>query len=68
MDLNSLLLALLFGTVGMGFIIYAKNAAKLVPAFAGIALAIFPYFVTNLWVMGLVGLALTAVPFIFRDT
>ena len=38
------------------------------PAIAGIALMIFPYFVTNVWLMILIGAAVTAVPFFFRDS
>ncbi|HZK82144.1 MAG TPA: hypothetical protein VFC46_13775 [Humisphaera sp.] len=58
---------MLFGTIGFGFVIYAKNAGKILPAIAGIALMIVPYFIPNVAVMSVVCIGLTALPFIFRE-
>ena len=66
MDMNSLLLSLLFGAVGMGFLTYGKKMAAAVPMLAGVALIVVPYFISNLIILGLVGIALTAVPFVVR--
>ena len=67
MDATTLMLSMLFGTFGLGFIMYARKAGKLVPGIAGLALLIVPYFVPNVTLLVLVCLALTASPFIFRD-
>lgn len=66
MDMNNLLLSLLFGTVGMGFLTYGKKMAAAIPMIAGVALIVVPYFISNLILLGVVGAALTAVPFVVR--
>jgi hypothetical protein len=66
MDMNTILLSLLFGAVGMGFLMYGKKMAAMVPMLAGVALMVVPYFISNLIILALVGLALTAVPFVLR--
>lgn len=67
MNASTLLLSLVFGTVGMGFVMYAKRAGEFIPAVVGIALMVIPYFFASAWVMLLVCGALTAVPFVVRD-
>jgi uncharacterized membrane protein YeaQ/YmgE (transglycosylase-associated protein family) len=63
----SLLLSMVFGTFGFGFILYAKNAGKLVPAVVGALLMVVPYFIASAVWMTVICLLLTALPFIFRD-
>lgn len=67
MTASYLMLSMLFGTFGLGFVIYAKKAGKLLPAIAGAALMVVPYFLTNIALMVIVCAALTAFPFIFRE-
>jgi hypothetical protein len=67
MDATSLILSMLFGTFGFGFVMYARNAGKLVPAIAGAALMFVPYFIPNVYLLVIVCLVLTALPFVFRD-
>jgi len=67
MDVTSLMLSMLFGTVGMGFLMYAKKAGQLVPALAGLGLMICPYFIPSVLAMVLVCVALMAVPFVLRE-
>ena len=66
MDMNSLLLSLLFGAVGMAFLLYGKKMAAVVPMVAGFGLMVVPYFITNLILLTIVGVLLTAVPFVVR--
>jgi hypothetical protein len=66
-DLNTILLCVLFGSVGTAYIVYACKAGKLVPGIAGLALCVVPYFVNNIWVLLIVCLILTAAPFYYRD-
>jgi len=66
MDMTSLMLSLLFGTVGMGFMMYGKQMSSLVPIGAGLALMIAPYLIPNLVVLSIVGLVLIGVPFVVR--
>lgn len=57
---------LLFGSIGLGFFVYGKRQKAPVPLVCGVALMVFPYFVSNLWVMVLLGAALMAVPWFVR--
>jgi hypothetical protein len=68
MDTTSLMLSMLFGTVGVGFVMYAKKAGRLLPAIVGLALMVLPYFIPNVVVLLVVCIVLTAVPFVLRDT
>ena len=61
-----LLWGLLFGSIGMGFFVYGKKQRAVVPLVCGLVLMVFPYFVSNLVVLVVVGIALTAVPYFFR--
>ena len=61
-----LLWGVVFGSVGLGFFIYGKKQAQIVPLVCGLALMVYPYFVPNTVVLVLVGLALMAIPYFFR--
>ncbi len=66
MDETQLILTMLFGGIGLGFFIYGKNQRAIVPLSVGIALFIFPYFVTELYVLFLVGALLVVLPYFIR--
>jgi hypothetical protein len=56
-----LLLSLVIGSLGMGFFIYGKKQARIPQIVLGILMMVYPYFISNLWLMsgialGLVGL------------
>jgi hypothetical protein len=67
MDTTNLLLSLLFGTCGMGFLLYGKNAARLVPMAVGLLLMICPYFIPSTLLMTLICGGLMAVPFVLKE-
>ena len=62
----TLLIGLLAGAFGTGYLVYGKKQGRVVAAAAGLALCIYPYFVDNLLPAVLIGLVLLALPFIFR--
>jgi hypothetical protein len=66
MDATSLMLSMLFGTCGLGFLMYGKKAGSVLPMGVGVALMVCPYFIPNVVVLLIVCLLLTAVPFVFR--
>jgi hypothetical protein len=66
MSIASLLWSVLFGAVGLGFFIYGKKQSAIVPLGCGVALMIFPYFVSSTWLLVLIGAALMAAPYFFR--
>lgn len=53
---------MLFGAIGMGYAVYGKRQSAPVPLLCGIALMVFPWFVSNPWIMVLVGIVLMAIP------
>ena len=66
MDTSALLWGLLFGSIGLGFFVYGRRQRTVVPLVCGIALMIFPYFVSNTVLLVALGLVLVAVPYFVR--
>ena len=67
MDTSKLLISMLVGTIGMGYIIYGRKQMKVSALVAGIALCIYPYFIPNPFLSILVGAGIMAVPFFIYD-
>jgi hypothetical protein len=57
---------LMFGAIGSGFFIYGKKQSAFVPLCTGLVLCVLPYFITNIYLMLLVGFILMAVPYFFK--
>ncbi len=66
MNMPQLLWGLLFGSIGLGFFIYGKKQKAVVPLFCGLGLMIYPYFVSNAYLLVAVGAALTVLPYFVR--
>jgi len=66
MDTSSLLWGLLFGSIGLGFFVYGRKQRMVVPLASGVALMIFPYFVSNTIVLVTLGVVLIAIPYFVR--
>lgn len=64
--MGTLLWALLFGSVGVGYIMYGKKQRNPIALVTGIVLCGFPYFISNILLMILVGAILMAVPFFIK--
>ena len=62
----TLIWGLIFGSVGFGYFIYGKKQKRGVPFASGVGLMVFPYFVTNSYLLVLIGVALLALPYFFR--
>lgn len=62
--MNSLLVGVIAGAIGMGYFIYGKRQTKIVPMVAGALLCIYPYFIDSLLWLSLIGLLLVAAPFL----
>jgi hypothetical protein len=61
-----LLWGLLFGSIGLGYFIYGKKQRAVVPLVCGVALMVFPYFVSNALLLVGIGIVLAAVPCFLR--
>lgn len=53
---------MVFGSIGLGFFIYGKKQKSLVSLSVGIALMIFPYFISDVYVLVIAGVILMALP------
>jgi hypothetical protein len=66
MNTSSLLWGLLFGSIGLGFFVYGRKQKVVVPLVCGVALMIFPYFVSNTVLLVALGVVLIAIPYFLR--
>lgn len=63
MDTSLLLWSLLFSSIGLGYFIYGKKQQAVVPLVCGLALMIYPYFVSGTLLLVAIGAALMIVPY-----
>ncbi len=66
-DISTLMWGMIFGLIGLGFFIYGKKQSSIVPLLCGMALMVFPYFVSNIYVLIGVGIVLIVLPFVIRE-
>lgn len=66
MDTTYLFLVILFSAAGMAFFMYGKKQLAFVPLLCGLALMIYPYFVSGTWPLIGIGATLVAVPYFAR--
>ena len=67
MEGTSLLIwGIMFGAIGLGFFTYGRRQKAVVPLLAGIALFIFPYFISNVYMLVIAGAALVALPYFVK--
>jgi hypothetical protein len=64
--MSTLILSLVFGSIGAGYFIYGKKQKRGVPLAVGIALCFFPYVVSNPYAGTAIGVVLTALPWFLR--
>lgn len=57
---------MLFGAIGLGFFIYGTRQKAIIPFIIGVSLFVFPYFISNVYLMVIVGVVLVAIPYFIR--
>jgi hypothetical protein len=62
-----LLWGLLFGSIGLGYFIYGKKQRSIAPLVCGLALMVFPYFVSNMMLLVGMGAILIIIPYFLRE-
>ncbi len=62
----TLLLGVLFGAVGMGYLVYARRQRKGVALVSGVGLCVLPYVIPTAILLALAGLVLIVLPFWIR--
>ena len=65
-SMTSIMWGMLFGAIGMGYFVYGKKQQRAVALISGIALMVFPYFVSSVYLSILIGIVLMALPFFIR--
>jgi hypothetical protein len=65
-DTAVLLWGILFSSIGMGFFIYGKKQKATIPFVCGILLMIYPFFISSTTLLVIVGMILTATPYVIR--
>jgi hypothetical protein len=63
---STLMWCILFGSIGLGFFVYGKKQKAVVPLFCGIGLMVFPYFISNPYILVFSGTVLVAAPFVIK--
>jgi hypothetical protein len=58
-----LLWTVLFGAAGFGYFLYGRKQRVAMPFVAGIGLCVFPYFVSNVYLLVAIGILLIALPY-----
>ncbi len=66
MDGAELFWGLLFGSIGLGYVLYGRRQSKPVPFICGLALMGFPYLVDSNLALVLIGGTLSAIPYFVR--
>lgn len=66
MGMATLLWGVLFGSLGLGLVVYGRRQRAAVPLLCGLVLMALPYFVPGTVWLVLIGAALMAVPYFVR--
>ena len=66
MDPSTILAGIIFGSTGFVAFAYGKKRSKFKPVLLGIALMVYPYFISNTIAQYAIGLVLTAALFVWR--
>jgi hypothetical protein len=66
MNAATLFWGVLFGSIGLGFFVYGRKQRAIVPLVCGLALMVFPYFVSGAVWLVLIGVGLIVVPYFVR--
>jgi hypothetical protein len=61
-----LMVSVLFSSIGAGYVIYGRKQRQVVPLLTGLALCVYPYFLSNGFAIVVVGVLLTALPWLRR--
>ncbi len=66
MNTTNLFLGLIFGSIGMGYLIYGRKQKHGIALMSGVALCALPYLVSDILFITLMGVGVMALPFLFK--
>ena len=65
-DTTILMWGLLFGSIGMGYLMYGKSQRHMTALLSGIGLCALPYILTNAILLVVLGVVMMAVPYFVK--
>lgn len=65
-SMTSIMWGVVFGALGMGYLLYGKKQQRGIALLSGVLLCVFPYFVSNVFLMILIGIIVMALPYFIR--
>ena len=65
-NMSTLMWGIIFGSIGLGFFVYGKKQKAMIPILSGIGLMVFPYFISNIYILIMSGIVLIALPFFIK--
>jgi hypothetical protein len=65
-NISNLIWGIIFGSIGLAFFVYGKKQKAIVTMLSGIGLMVFPYLISNIYIMILSGIVLVALPYFLR--
>jgi len=65
-DGASLFWGLIFGAIGLGMFVYGRKQRRVVPFACGLGLMVFPYFISDLYLLVAAGAALLLASYFIR--
>lgn len=66
MDATTLFIGVIFGALGVGYIVYGRKQKNGIALLAGFVLCILPYLVSNIFFLLIASIAFAALPFVIR--
>ncbi|GMR04946.1 MAG: hypothetical protein BMS9Abin23_0868 [Thermodesulfobacteriota bacterium] len=63
---TSIFLGFLFGSIGAGYLLYAKKQRRISALISGVLLITFTYFIPNLLLIVIFGVFIMAAPFFIK--
>jgi hypothetical protein len=64
--MSTLMWGIIFGSIGLGLFVYGKKQKAIISVLSGIGLMVFPYFVSNIYILIISGIVLVALPFFIK--
>ncbi len=65
-DTSQLIWGIVFGAIGLGFFTYGRKQKAIVPLLTGIALFVFPYLISDVYMLVFIGAIIIALPYFVR--
>jgi hypothetical protein len=63
---SQLFIGLIAGAIGVAYFVYGKKEGRFAPMISGIALCVYPYLVSSVLWLCVIGIVLIAAPFLLE--